>query len=305
MSPPPQQGMGQPPQGSMVNPAGQWGGEAIGAWEGVKVANKLVVAQEINWLEVAADQANCCEACCERPNLYKVYNEHGVELMQASEKSEFCNRCCCNPRHTLTLTYVDSNTQEAIAMVDRPCKLGGACPALIDCCQHEMTVFHVGNSQDLIGSVKQPPCGGMLRPELHLGTTREPVGNYFANITGPCCCFGGVTEMCCDQVFEISSDKQSVRGNLGSIVKVKGDAAQEFLTDADTFHLNFVDRSFSGEQKMTLLTSLLLLDYMFFEQNSPFECRPCAGEGETCCSITLFEMYCCGLLCPCTIKCKK
>jgi len=55
------------------------------------------------------------------------------------------------------------------------------------------------------------------------------------------------------------------------------------------------------EQKMTSLASLFLVDYMFFEMdNGMLACKGGKQLDITCCFC-----FCCGVLTPCKITCKK
>ena len=72
--------------------------------------------------------------------------------------------------------------------------------------------------------------------------------------------------------------------------------AREALTDADTYTLEFNGPSVSAQQKALLLSTLILTDYMFFEQDNGI----CACENGAL-RITLCEVYCCGSVCPCNI----
>ena len=65
-------------------------------------------------------------------------------------------------------------------------------------------------------------------------------------------------------------------------------------TDSDTFTMEFKpEAQLTPQQKATMIASLLLVDYMFFEQdNGMLSCE----DGKL--KITLCESYCCGCLFP-------
>jgi len=75
-----------------------------------------------------------------------------------------------------------------------------------------------------------------------------------------------------------------------------GDLAREMTTDADVYRLEF--RAMEADAKAALITSTLLLDYMFFEQDLGI-CKPTHSQDGCGCSTTLFNWYCCGCICPC------
>lgn len=99
----------------------------------------------------------------------------------------------------------------------------------------------------------------------------------------------------------IISDKKS-KSEDGRIIKQKPasmkDALREMATDADLYRLDFTV-GMGNAAKAALITSTLLLDYMFFERDMGV-CKPTVGEGGLGCSTTLFNCYCCGCVCPCT-----
>lgn len=117
-------------------------------------------------------------------------------------------------------------------------------------------------------------------------------------ITGPCC-FGGCSELCFDSHFMAVNLKSEE--TIGEVKKLRPatcmDAIKEMATDSDRFQIDF--QKANNQQKMGLLTSAFLSDFMFFEQDNGM-CRRTAG-GQI--AITCFQCYVCGMLCPCGISC--
>ena len=92
------------------------------------------------------------------------------------------------------------------------------------------------------------------------------------------------------------------KGDLAKITKVrpKGPCAcgKELFTDSDTFTVRYAEGvGLTPQQKAAMMGSMILTDYMFFEQDQGMV--TCEG---TKIKITLFECYCCGALCPATIQ---
>ena len=306
---PPQQGAYPPPPGMPMQQMGMGMAPAGNPLQMIGAAHKLAIKQRVSLLEAAGDTMGgvcpCIECCLERPNEYDVFDEQsGQKLLYVKEDSEFFCRCCCNPSHELKLNIFDPHTNQQLMVVDRPFKCGTQCPAWLGFCQQEATLMSGSNpeaTQSAIGMTRQPCCGGIFTPTVNVMQGGNPDAEPFATVEGPLCCFGGLTEMCCDQEFPISSGSGGGDGNVGVIVKEKPEdfsqAMKEIMTDSDLFTLTFKDPSLDQNKKLALLSTVLLLDYMFFEQNQPWE-----FDGSSC-SVTCCNMYICGSLQPCKCSC--
>ena len=72
----------------------------------------------------------------------------------------------------------------------------------------------------------------------------------------------------------------------------------EAMTDSDTYKITFNEGvKLAPQQKALMLTSLIQIDYMFFEKDNGM----CKYEGGKI-KITLFECYCYGIMCPCNVE---
>jgi hypothetical protein len=189
-----------------------------------------------------------------------------------------------------------------------PCKMLSSF-VCFGCCQDGMHVYagaleddtEIGrpnqpNVAKLIGSVQQPVFGGCCTPTLHLRDVESP--EPFAKVEGPCF-FGGWSEMCFNFQFFVSrfaSDKKS--GDLGLITKKKPSSMAggfvEVMSDADVYGVTFNEHAeLTPAQKITMLTSQILADYMWFEGNTE-KCK--RTESGTTCYCCFFS--CIGALCP-------
>jgi len=265
----------------------------------------LFVKQDIQALEAISG------GCCEFNNKYKVLNENGNLVYNAVEDSECCCRCCCAPHHTLSVTFTDENGK-SVAVLDRPFKCTGCCPSLLASCRSKATVA-MGDDMKIRSLIYQPVGGGGFKPSYDI-YTGENISIDMENdaietslmktavVEGPTCCFGGFFES--DFVVRSPGENPSESLVYGNITKVGTaslkDAARELLTDADNFKINFTNEA-DPVLRATMMAQMVLLDYMFFENEGLFDC----GEenGGCYCQIHCCDCYCYGCLCPCNLKC--
>ena len=157
----------------------------------------------------------------------------------------------------------------------KPCTGGLVC---IDCCAQESFV-HAGAVPGVEGGQ-----AGKLPKDRVIGRMKQPVP------------FG---------VKRVNKDGSVAVdvGNIATITKLKPKsltgAIREMLTDSDMFQFEVHDPSVTPQQRATLLGTLLLADYMFFERDID-QCGYNDG-----CYINLCNCYCCGALYPCQLKLPK
>ena len=208
-------------------------------------------------------------------------------------------------------------TMEREGCCSKPCTGGLVC---IDCCAQESFV-HAGAvpgvqgcqagklpKDRVIGRMKQPvPFAGGLTPTIQIMDRALTTDEHWASLTGPTL-FGGCSENCCNVPFGVKRVNKdgSVAvdvGNIATITKLKPKsltgAIREMLTDSDMFQFEIHDPSVTPQQRATLLGTLLLADYMFFER----DIDQCGYDGG--CYINLCNCYCCGALYPCQLKLEK
>jgi len=125
-----------------------------------------------------------------------------------------------------------------------------------------------------------------------------------AVVEGPQCCFGGFFES--DFVVRGPGKDPSKSQVYGKITKVGTkdlkSAARELLTDADNFKIAF-DNAADPQMRATMMANMVLLDYMFFENEGLFDCG--FENGGVYCSLHPCDCYCYGCLRPCVLKCSS
>jgi len=202
-------------------------------------------------------------------------------------------------------------------------KWGLGCCICSDGCANEMHV-HAGampagatpgstawGGQALIGYLAQPvPWGGGFTPTVNIMERANPADTSvrpIAKVEGPCI-FGGCSELCCDSPWDVSlmqphQYKSFIKtGDMAKILKRKPNslsgAIREAVTDSDTYTMEFVPgNTLAPQQKAIMMASLILVDYMFFEQDNGM----CKYEDKKI-KITLYEWFCLGCVCPCNLN---
>lgn len=124
------------------------------------------------------------------------------------------------------------------------------------------------NKEVIYGKTKVPQFGGGFTPTV---VTMDREGKKTEKITGPTCIYGGCTEFCYDQNFQLATDKGDVSGPLfeadGGIVKLKPKGIEtqvkEMVGDTDRFMVKFPVNA-DANQRARLLGNGILLDYLFF-----------------------------------------
>jgi hypothetical protein len=161
-------------------------------------------------------------------------------------------------------------------------------------------------SNPLIGSATQPIFGGCCIPFMELRDGPDQA-EPFGKVAGPCF-FGGWSEMCFSFNFPVSyfaSPRSS--GDIAVITKRKPanmtQAAVEVCSDADWYGIKFNEQNLgkiTAEQKLTVLSSQLLLDYMLFDGNTQ-KCKD--TDSAVICYCCYFSLL--GHIMPCCIAIPK
>ena len=155
----------------------------------------------------------------------------------------------------------------------------------------------------------EEPYRAGFTPTVQVMDRTPNADEEFARVAGPTCCFGGCSELCCDQPFAVKrvGKDGSVMvdiGDVATITKKKPKSLstmmREMLTDSDLYELEIHDTSITPQQRATLIGTLLMLDYMFFERDIDM----CGIDGNGKPYINLCNCYMCGAICPCQLKAK-
>jgi len=257
-----------------------------------------------NHVFVAVERSEDCARCCCAPThslFVEIKTTAGMQGVEGMDRGQL-------------MGFQTAMTMEREGCFNKPF-LG--CCICSDMCKNDMylhagaldpsiEVGQAGATHDkCIGHTTQPKCGGFFTPTINIMDRAAGQGEFsaLAKVEGPCF-FGGCSELCCDSQWNVSRmtpetwDEKINLGDMAIITKKKPDgmasALREMATDSDTFTMEFKpEAQLTPQQKATMIASLLLVDYMFFEQdNGMLSCN--SGTVK----ITLCETYCCGSLCP-------
>jgi len=192
-------------------------------------------------------------------------------------------------------------TMEREGCCSKPCLGGFVC---MDCCANEAFI-HAGSvvqadgqpggagklpRDRVIGRAKVPILGGGLTPTIQV-MDRTPTADHefadheFARVIGPTL-FRAV--LCCDQSFAVKRVNKdgSVSVDVGDIATITKKpkstlpikhsytsyqtlmgAMREKLIDSDLYELEVHDPAVTPQHRATLIGTLLMMDYMFFERD--------------------------------------
>jgi len=275
--------------------------------------NAVHVAQKFDKLEALS------MGMCQKANRYHIFNrDTGEKMFDVQEKGAGCMRCCCHPYHSFTLEFrpagADKESPSVMTLERQGCCSKWLCCCVCgNCCRngynlHAGYVSHekIGdNPRDtIIGYTTQPTCGGCFTPTIHVMDGHALEAPAYAKMEGPFM-FGGCSELCCDFHFPISKfESEKKTGDIAHVTKDKPknfkQALKEVVSDTDMYSMEFKDPALTVNQKATLLSTLLLTDYMFFEfDNGMISCV----NGRPICTLCL--CFWCGCLIRCNLDLTK
>jgi hypothetical protein len=263
----------------------------------------------------------CSASCCKHIGTkYIAYpagtrmENKGPALFTATERSDCCEKICCDGNHGFTLEvrpgdypdgwiFAGPDPRPVINTIERKGCCSGKqclmCPAFINPCINELSVYdstvppsaQAGeiNAVPLFTSSQASGCAAPFCPVINAAAPGQPPA---MNMKGPMC-FGGCLGLCVGTKF-LAADGQ---GPLGSVERVAPENCLAMCcrcaTEYDQFRIDFTDTA-TADQKMAMTTGAFLADvFMFNKDKSLCECKGQALR------INLFNMYCCGSIVPC------
>ncbi|PAA47779.1 hypothetical protein BOX15_Mlig026026g3 [Macrostomum lignano] len=210
---------------------------------------KIQVKQKVELIEAVTG--------FETNNEYEIKDGAGVTFLRAKESTGLCGRMCCGAHRAFTINITDPNGRNVIRVVrDYKCFFIGQCCSCCSCCRDSVTVE--APQGNIVGFVLQQcsACNANF-------TIRDSHGMVVLHLKGPCYC--GCR--CPGQKYTFRMMSSDETHEVGRLHKEWAGFAKEILTDADTFLLE-VPQDMAVETKATLVAAVLLIDFMFFEDNS-------------------------------------
>lgn len=225
------------------------------------------------------------------------------DLIAVERSNVFC-RSCCKPCHPAEIEYYRPNsTSPEVFVSKKPFR----CFECINCfriCAAEINTEFAGEE---IGTTTERACTG-LTPILDVNVMGQDSGK----LSGPSCCLGDLfIRNCCNgenpPPFELTRDgNQRVRStvyttrlkkrkNQSKIQDENVALMRKVFTDADNYTIQFIENDMSAEEKLHLLSTVMLLDYLFYEQDGTN-----LSQGFYCGSF-----YCNGCIIPIRLDCSN
>lgn len=288
--------------------------------------DSFFVQQQIRWGEAIT------VGCFEQKNRYHIYDKNtNAKIIVVQEESEDLARCCCKPYHSLFAEFYHVEGDEPVDLpfmtTERDgCGCGDSCAKpCIGCfacrksCTQEAKLYagpvhgkpgtkKGKERKNLLGESVQPITGGGFQPVIQVmdRAQEDSASKTFAAVRGPTY-FGGCSELCCDTNFGISAAKDGATvseihklafGDLATIKKLKpkgfGQAMREVFTDSDLYEVTFTTKAITAQQKANVLSTMIHIDYMFFEFDSDM-----CGCQDGKFYFTISNCFCYGCICPC------
>ncbi|XP_036075561.1 phospholipid scramblase 1-like [Rousettus aegyptiacus] len=204
--------------------------------------DQILIHQQFKLLEVLTGfQAN---------NKYEIKNKFGQRIYFAAEDTDCCTRNCCGASRAFTMRILDNTGREVITL-ERPLRCTISC---CPCYRQEIKILAPPGVP--VGYVTQ-----ICHPYVPTFTLQNEKREDVLKISTPCL----IGNCCADIEFEIKSmDEENV---VGKISKQWAGFARETFTDADHFGIQF-PLDLDVKMKAVMLAACLLIDFMFFENNS-------------------------------------
>lgn len=223
--------------------------------------------------------------CWEKQNRYKLYIPGSdKKIYKAKEESQCFSRVCCAPYHELKVHIEPHEHGYEEYRMEKPFTCG--CCAFIDICRPSANIYRK-RDEKLVGRIQRPACGGCFTPTLDIfdGNNKQT-----GKVLGPMCCISPF----CESSFKYVDMADKETG--AQITREYPGCCQACCTDADDFTMKF-DQNQNEDARATMIGTMLLLDFMHFEDDKAFTC--CTDD--SLCKLRVGDFYCCGCKVPCTI----
>lgn len=238
---------------------------------------KGVVRQK---LEVGEDIIQNVIPCVEFENEYSFENDEKSYKLNGKEKSSTLCRFCCGTNRNLKINWKKGNDTKFTT---------SKYFSFLRCCN--CSPFCLGKASTIIrevsvGSVQEEYCA-CVRPSY---TLYDNTNTPYARIVGPRCCFGGLFESLGPTTFRLEEMNGRLIENVVDKSAISNkNAMTNLLGDADDYDISFPD-NYTLEQRLNLLSALILIDYAFFEDDKTSLSNGCY----------LATCYCWGCVIPIT-----
>ena len=216
-------------------------------------ARQIMLKQTIMGCE---EMVSNCFGCDFEKKYTVLDNVTGEIIYWAKETSSCFQRYCCQKTRELNLSIRDQTDTEVIS-IHRPLRCIGCCCSWCASaeCMQEMTVN--GPDGRVIATVKEKPT--WFTPVLQI---MDSTDSYIMKVKGgPWHCRG-----CWDYDYNVSSPNGD--REIGTLTYKFRGICNETFTEADKFIMDFKDDNISVDNKVALLATMFLVDYMYYEKDS-------------------------------------
>ena len=248
--------------------------------------NKFRINQKVDVNEAAIQQI--CP-CVENENKYNILlDNNDTPTMVAIEKSNLCCRWCCSPCHPASIVFYEYKNKEILGVqvfkAEKPFRLF-QCINLFFCCAAQINTY-VDNEK--VGTSNERACT-CFTPRVDV--TSEDKG-WYGEVSGPSCCLGAIWTDKSNRIpFRLKSQANS--DNVSATIisgDDKDDVVKDFVTDSDNYDIILQpEYPLNIKEKAHLLSTVILLDYLFYEDDATNLSQGCY----------LGSLYCNGCIIPC------
>lgn len=235
-------------------------------------------------------------SCVNDPNKYDVLDvdANNKPILLIEEESELLCRWCCSPIHPARLVFKDPYSKTPVFYASKPFRcfsclnFGWPCTARIE------TVV----DNEVVGVTTERPCT-CVTPTLDVMSSTT---GYYGQLNGPGGCLGGICSSSLDDYDFVNVNDNSLMGTVNpkklnlkngqTIYSQNARGISNSFLNNDEMNL-ILNREHLPSKSTTntiahTLSTMVLLDYMFYERTSNFQ------DG-----LFLGSIYCNGCIMPC------